>query len=106
MATASPTSRAIYKGLLAAIEPIGPFREEIKKTSIHLVRESAFAGAHPRSQHLLVTIKAEKPIRSPRITKAEQVSKSRWHLDVKIWSAEEIDAELLGWLRQAYELCA
>jgi hypothetical protein len=61
-----PTSRAIYKQLLAAIKPIGPYREEIKKTSIHLVRKSAFAGVHPRSQHLLLTIKAEKSIRSPR----------------------------------------
>jgi hypothetical protein len=78
LTTASPTSRAIYKHLLAAVKPIGPFREEIKKTSIHLVRESAFAGAHPRSQYLLLTIKAEKPIRSPRVAKAEQVSKNRW----------------------------
>jgi hypothetical protein len=39
LTTASPTSRAIYKQLLTAMKPIGPFREEIKKTSIHLVRE-------------------------------------------------------------------
>lgn len=103
---ASPTSRAIYKGLLAAIKPIGPFREEIKKTSIHLVRESAFAGVHPRSQHVLLTIKSEKVILSPRVAKAEQVSKNRWHLDVKVANIDEIDGELLGWLRQAYDLCA
>ena len=105
LTTSSPTSHAIYKQLLAAVKPIGPFREEIKKTSIHLVRESAFAGVHPRSRHLLLAIKAEKPIRSPRVTKAEQVSKNRWHLDVKVSNIEEIDGELLGWLRQAYALC-
>lgn len=106
LTTASPTSRAIYKQLLAAIKPIGPYREEIKKTSIHLVRKSAFAGVHPRSQHLLLTIKSENPIPSPRVTKAEQVSRNRWHLDVKLSNIEEIDHELLGWLRQAYDLCA
>ncbi len=106
LTTASPTSHAIYKQLLAAIKPIGPYREEIKKTSIHLVRKSAFAGVHPRSQHLLLTIKAEKSIRSPRVAKAERVSKSRWHLDVKVSNIEEIDDELLGWLRQAYDLSA
>jgi hypothetical protein len=103
---ATPTSRAIYNHLLAAIEPIGPFREEIKKTSIHLVRRSAFAGVHPRSQHLRLTIKAENPIRSPRIIMAEQVSKNRWHLDLKLSNLEEIDGELLSWLRQAYDVCA
>jgi hypothetical protein len=55
---------------------------------------------------VLLTIKAEKPIRSPRVTKAEQVSRNRWHLDVKVSNTEEIDSELLGWLRQAYDLCA
>jgi len=106
LTNATAPSRAIYKQLLAAIKPIGPFREEIKKTSIHLVRESAFAGVHPRSQHVLLTIKADQPIRSPRVTKAEQVSKNRWHLDVKISTVKEIDDELLGWLRQAYDLCS
>ena len=39
------------------------------------------------------------------VFKAEQVSKNRWHLEVKIASAEDIDPELLAWLRHAYELC-
>jgi hypothetical protein len=55
---------------------------------------------------LLLTIKAERPIRSPGVTKAEQVFKNRRHLDVKVSNIEEIDGELLGWLRQAYDLCA
>jgi hypothetical protein len=49
LTTASPTLRVIYNQLLTAVKPIGPFREEIEKTSIHLVRELAFAGVHPRS---------------------------------------------------------
>ena len=46
----------LYKKLLKAIGPLGAFREDVKKTSIHLVRGSAFAGVHPRKQHLLLTI--------------------------------------------------
>ncbi|HYL39551.1 MAG TPA: DUF5655 domain-containing protein [Bryobacteraceae bacterium] len=106
LALADPVPRKLYRELLAAAKHIGPFREEIKKTSVHLTRGSAFAGVHPRKQHLIVTIKAEKPIRSARIAKAEQVSKNRWHLDVKIAASSDIDSELLGWLRQAYALCA
>jgi hypothetical protein len=37
---------------------------------------------------------------------AEQVSKNRWHLDLKLSNLEEIDGELLSWLRQAYDVCA
>ena len=106
LGAASEIARQLYKELLAAMKPIGPFGEEVKKTSIHLVRGSSFAGVHPRKQYLLLTIKAEKPIRSARISKAEQVSKNRWHLDVKLAASKDIDSELLGWLRQAYGLCA
>jgi uncharacterized protein DUF5655 len=98
-------SRQLYKQLLTALRPLGPFQEEVKKTSIHPVRgESAFAGVHPRKQHLLLTIKAAKDLRSARNSKTEQVSKNRWHLDLRLTTAEEIDAELLGWLREAYDL--
>jgi hypothetical protein len=103
---AGPVSRQLYKEVVAALKPIGAFREEVKKTSVHLVRNSAFAGVHPRKEHLILTIKAEKPIRSARIFKAEQVSKNRWHLEVKLSASKEIDRELIGWLREAYDLCA
>jgi hypothetical protein len=59
---AGPVSRELYQTLLQALAPIGAFEIEVKKTSIHLVRRSAFAGIHPRKQHLMVTIKAGQPI--------------------------------------------
>jgi hypothetical protein len=34
------------------------------------------------------------------------VSANRWHLDVKLAVAGDIDAELLAWLRAAYDLAA
>jgi hypothetical protein len=104
LSLASPARLRLYQEVLARIEPMGPFREEIKETSIHLIRGVAFAGVHPRKQHVLVTIRSAKPIQSARIARAGQVSKSRWHLDVKLAGSQEIDEELLGWLRQAYEL--
>ncbi len=106
LSAAGPAARLLYRQLLTAVTSVGPFQEEIKKTSIHLVRSSAFLGVHPRKQHLLLTIKSTKPIAGARIAKAEQVSRNRWHLDVKLTTPEEIDTELLGWLRDAYALCS
>jgi Domain of unknown function (DUF5655) len=105
LSAASPVARVLYEELLHALAPLGTFETEVKKTSIHLVRSSAFAGVHPRKQHLLITIKAAAPIPSGRIVKTEQVSKNRWHLDVNVAVAGDIDAELLGWLRAAYAIC-
>jgi hypothetical protein len=103
---AGPELLQLYRQLVNAIRPMGKFREEIKKTSVHLIRSSAFAGIHPRKKYLLLTIKATAPINSARIVKAEQVSKNRWHLEVRLSSDKDLDRELLGWLREAYDLCA
>jgi len=103
---AGPVSLELYKQLLMALKPLGRFQEEVKKTSIHLVHSTAFAGVAPRKQHLILTIKAERPIHSSRVFKAEQASRNRWYLQVKLADKQEIDRELLGWLKSSYELCA
>ena len=106
LSTASPEALRLYRNLQAALRRIGPFREEVKKTSVHFVRASAFVGLHFRKSHVLVTIKAASPIDNPRIVKAEQVSNNRWHCEVKVADAGEIDQDLTAWMTIAYELCA
>jgi len=103
--SASPIASDLYARLKSALARFGSYREEIKKTSVHLARRSAFLGVHPRKEHLLVTIKSDKAIRSRLIVKSEQVSANRWHLEVKIGAPSEIDREFLGWARRAYDLC-
>ena len=103
-AKTGPTVRAIYARILQAASQFGPFTEEPKKTSIHLVRQSAFAGIATRKGVLILTLKAEREIRSPRVTRSEQASKNRWHLIVRLNNPAEIDAELVKWLREAYAL--
>lgn len=99
-----PVVRKIYDRLAAAISKIGPFEIEPKKTSIHLVRGTAFAGVHPKKSWLDVTIRTEFPLKSPRVRAQEQVSKNRWHQDVRLTALTEIDSELKRWLRAAYDL--
>src|SRR5438874_10893809 len=79
-----PQRSELYGELLAAIQQIGPFTEEPKKTCVHLVRWSAFAGVHPRKEGFVLTLKAAGPVNSARIVKAEQTSAHRWHLDVRV----------------------
>lgn len=105
LAGASPEATALYRSLLSELRPLGAFEEEVKKTSIHLSRKSAFVGVHFRRSHLIITIKAAARIASPRVFKADQVSKSRWHCEVKLASAAEIDQEFVTWVRDAYDLC-
>ncbi len=96
--------QAIYTRLLQALRSLGPFQEEPKKTSIHLVRTVGFAGVHPRKSYLYLNLRTDHSIESTRISKTEQVSKNRYHNELKLTSPDEIDEEVLGWIKEAYEL--
>lgn len=106
LAGSSPEAIHLYRSLLAAIRPLGEFGEDVKKTSVHLTRKSTFAGVHFRRSYLILVIKTISPIDSARIVKVEQVSKKRWHCELKVASESEIDVELRSWIGQAYEICA
>ena len=93
-----------YETLLVAANKLGPVREEAKKTSIHLVRETAFAGVATRRDALWLTLKSDHPIESPRIHKSEQTSANRWHHELRLTTPKDVDAELRRWLKQAYAL--
>ena len=94
----------VYDTIVAATREFGPVEEDPKKTSIHLNRKTAFAGIQTRRDFLILTIKASTDIDSPRINKREQTSANRWHHEIKICDAEEVDREILGWLKNAYDL--
>ena len=106
MVTMTPPVRAVYKQLLSAAKRIGPFTEDPKKTSIHLIRRSAFAGVATRKNALILTIKSATDIKSPRILKREQASANRWRLEVPLEVPNQIDAELESWLHAALELAS
>jgi len=88
------------------VRRFGDVTEDPKKTSIHLNRASAFAGVATRKDAILLTLKAPADIASDRIVKREQVSARRWHLELRVKGPEDVDAELVAWLKTAYELSA
>lgn len=103
-ANREPVVREVYDRLTKALAKIGPFKADPKKTSIHLTRTTAFAGAHPKKAWLDLTIRTERPIKGVRVRAQQQVSKNRWHQDVRLTAPKEIDDEVVGWLREAYSL--
>ena len=99
-----PAVKSIYERILQESRKFGTVTEEPKKTSIHLVHKSAFAGVTTRKNALILNIKSSAPIRHARIAKSEQISASRFHQEVKLTSPEEVDPVLVGWLKEAYAL--
>ena len=99
-----PSVRTLYDQLLKTLHEIGPIEQDPKKTSIHINRNSALVGVETRKNYLLLTIKADHKIDHPRIEKIEQISARRFYHKVRITSREDFDAELNGWLKDAYIL--
>jgi len=99
-----PVVLATYRRVLDKARALGPVAEEAKKTSIHLVRRTAFAGIATRRSSLILTLKSPTDIRSPRIRKREQASAHRWHIEIRLEKPAEVDRQLTAWLKAAYEL--
>lgn len=99
-----PTVRATYDALLQVARRFGDVVEEPKKTSIHLVAHSAFAGVATRRKKLVLTIKSAVAIEHRRVVKCEKLSANRWHFDVHLESPHDVDTTLAAWLRSAYEM--
>jgi len=101
-----PSVRATYDRLLQKTREFGRVSEEPKKTSIHLVNRTAFAGVATRKSAIILTVKSARQLSSPRIHKSERTSANRFHHEVKLGTPSEVDAELVKWLKDAYELSA
>src|SRR6266446_9254863 len=78
--------RQIYDRILKSARKFGLVGEEPKKTSIHLVNRTAFAGVATRKSAIILTIKSDRKLSSPRIHKSERRSANRFHLEVKLIS--------------------
>src|SRR4051812_22041308 len=85
----APAVRAIYDKLIAETGQFGAVGEEPKKTSIHLVNKTAFAGVATRKTALLLNIKSAAPILSTRFLKNEKISSNRYHQEVKLTDPAE-----------------
>lgn len=62
------------------------------------------AGVHPRKAPLVLNIRLDRPVESRRLLEAERVSANRYHNELKLAAPEDVDAEVEGWLRAAYDL--
>lgn len=101
-----PVVRKIYERVLRNSSEFGSVVEGPKKTSIHLVNNTAFAGVATRKNAIILTIKSDRKLSSPRIHKSEQTSARRFHHEIKLTSPKDVDVELTGWLKAAFELSA
>ena len=96
--------RPVFDALMTAIRTFGGDIEEApKKGYLSLRRKTQFATLHPSTKTRFdVGLKLKGVPPSGRLEAAGSWNAMMTHR-VRLASASEIDAELLGWLRQAYD---
>lgn len=99
----NPAGKSLYAGLKNAVKKkVGPFRIESLECCIHLVSTFTFAAVKIFKNKIQVDFALNRKIKSKRISRTAQMSTRRWLYVVNICDEDEIDKELLEWIREAY----
>ena len=72
--------------LLEVLRTLGPFKEEPKKTSIHLVNTSGFAGVHPRKSFLYLNVRNRSRARHTRSLKLAHLTVAPLPIILPLWN--------------------
>jgi hypothetical protein len=99
-----PQVKAVYECLIKALQSLGPVKVSPRQTSIHLEKNSGFAGVHPRKSYFNLEFRTDYKIDDPRISKHQQLSARRFEHTVKLEKESDVDDQLLKWLKDAYAL--
>lgn len=107
-----PEELALYETLLDQIKALGAFTAIAHKTQISLKNRRVFACVSvfrvlPKrllpAHYIVLTLGLPYPLDSPRIAVKTEAQPGRWTHHIVLAGASELDAELLEWIRQAYE---
>jgi predicted transport protein len=102
-AGAKASLRPLYDTLIAAVEGFGDDVEvSPKRTYVSLRRKKQFGLIQPAAGRVDVGVNLKGVDPAGRLEASGSFSAMCTHR-VRVTSAAEIDADLLGWLRQAYE---
>jgi len=99
---AKAAQRPIHEALMKHINKLGEFEIVPKKGYVSLRRKKQFAMIGPKTNtRFEVGINAKDLKKSPRLV--EQPKGSMCNYIVALTDASEVDAELAGWIKSAYE---
>ncbi len=108
--SAHPDSLALLGAIRGALRSVGPTTERLTRSQVDFRRERSVAWAWAPGQHLRgpvapLVLSLELPQRdaSDRWKEVVEVRPGRFMHHLELWSADDLDDEVEGWLRAAWE---
>ncbi len=98
-------AREMFDGFVALLRRCGPVTAAPAKTRVAFMVRVRFAGVYSVSDRgMTISFALRRPLEHPRIFRIEKYH-PRWYGHfLRIRSPEELDLELLGWLRESYKV--
>jgi hypothetical protein len=94
--------RDLFERFRAMVEGCGPVKTLAHRDKIGFMVRVRFAGAVPRNRWLEVGFRLPRRIESPRFHKIQTIHPNAHVHVMRVTRADELDAELAAWLREAY----
>ena len=96
-------AHALFHRVIGEVAKAGPFELAATKSRVSLVARTRFLWCHEAHDDgsLWLGFLLPRRVESPRLRSG--AVGSRWSHHVKVSGPGDLDAELVGWLREAYE---
>lgn len=105
-----PAALSVFREVSSRLGEIGPFEVRTTKSQIAFRRARGFAYIWRPGQYLdrpradvVLSIALGRHDTSPRFREVAHPSPRHWMHHLELAGADEIDAEVVGWLREAYD---
>ncbi|ELR71110.1 hypothetical protein C900_03074 [Fulvivirga imtechensis AK7] len=97
-----PVGKKLYEKLKAQMEhDLGQLRVESLECCIHFVSTFTFAAVKILKDKVRVDFSLARQLAHPRVSRAVKMSSHRYLYFVEITKEEDIDQELMEWIREA-----
>jgi hypothetical protein len=104
LAGKSPSAIALFRDFEKLVKRCGPVRVVPEKTRIAFQVRMSFAAVSLRRDRIVGHVVLARRLENPRFTKIEYISPRNHVHSFCFYSREELDREVLAWLREAYRV--
>ena len=107
-----PRELALYEAFAHELAALGAYTAVSHKTQISLKNRRVFGcvsmlrvlrRALLPEHYIVITLGLPYPVSSPRIAVVTEAQPHRWTHHIVVGAERELDDELMGWVREAYE---
>jgi hypothetical protein len=100
-----PELKKLYEKIVKEIQKFGEFREEPLPSAVIMFKtKSTFLAIRMKKDHLAVGFFLDEVEDVPPVSKYIKTSKDRWAHEVLVDRPEDINQQLINWIKRSYKL--